>query len=338
MAGCTLDRDQAIDAAAEFEGLPEVSLDSLLGPPFEMRPVQNERTLVSRPTSLSIATDGSVVLADAGEVNVKLYPQGRPDPVVVGGEGDGPGELRRPLTAAFTRDSLLVGDTNAEVHVFTRSGEYQRRFVIEGLSNLWDLAATDDGGILVTGTATDPNESAVLFEVDPDGRIERHWLEARYTVPRGSPSEAEAWRPFRSFHVAVDQGFAFVTSTVSDSLWVADLESGTVARGRIPAPRYEGDLTVPPASAFFALTEFAEGLRYTYAPVPLGDIVLIPFVSGAGDDRTVRTVARLGDGRWVRVTTDDLILTGAAGPSVVGRRGEADDLVILLYSPRRPDL
>jgi hypothetical protein len=189
---------------------------------------------------MAIAPDGRIALADASEGHVLVYAVDGSLQRVIGRKGRGPGELREPRFPAWTPSGLLaVGEGNGQVSVFNRDGGFVRSFQVEALG-LSSLSARSDGGFIAT---TYGNNRGVLIVVDSLGENPRR-LFPRSKPPVVHKPDHPLWNTVTQYWHVLQQDTAFVFATVSDSMWMVDLNSGKVIGTRIPVPEYEP--SVPP--------------------------------------------------------------------------------------------
>lgn len=96
------------------------------------------------------------------------------------------------------------------------------------------------------------------FRADRDGKLIRQYLGIRGVRPEGA-ADSPLWRPSRSFNIALDGYTAYVTATISDTLWTVDLESGRESRTRLALPGYRPPPPIPDRGfrSFTEMREFA---------------------------------------------------------------------------------
>lgn len=233
--------------AALFQGRAVVRLE------------QPDSAPLVRFASLDVSAGGRLVIGDLSETNVKIYgPDGRLLRVL-GRKGHGPGEFEYPAFPRFDGDDIVVADMGSKlVSRFDSAGEFRGHTPIRFLSGMHDFQLLPDGGYLFAGLSTDPTNPAVLFRADRDGKRIRQYLGIRDVTPDGA-ADSPLRRSFRSFHVALDGHTAYVTATVSDTLWTVDLESGRESRTRLALPGYRPPPPIPDRGfrSFTEMREFA---------------------------------------------------------------------------------
>lgn len=136
----TLVSDSAGIRIVEYRGVPPVdtlngSLVLQFGTVDGVGPEQFDRIV-----GMALLSDGSLVVADQGSGEIRVFPRdGRP-PRVMGGKGDGPGEFRTLAGAFVLRDDSILGfdGRGARFAVFTKDGS---------LGRTGSLRAPEVGGI-----------------------------------------------------------------------------------------------------------------------------------------------------------------------------------------------
>jgi len=124
LAGCS-----AADApeAPTARGTTEVPVLTLVGPEWEIGDFEGgtDQTL-DFVADVDRLPDGRVAVVDQGAAQVLVFDDGALDRII-GGEGDGPGEFRRPASAVVDGNSLWVLDgRNMRASVFGPDGTYTR--------------------------------------------------------------------------------------------------------------------------------------------------------------------------------------------------------------------
>ena len=110
---------------------------------------------------------------------------------MVGGSGEGPGELRSPSALHVYRDGGLAVKSTAALDIFAPGGEHQRRVSVSPLAGTprWDAKSFPDGSLVSTVLRFDIERSREgLPQLDPPGRpievfsIEDGQFEVLYTA------------------------------------------------------------------------------------------------------------------------------------------------------------
>jgi hypothetical protein len=108
-----------VDAADREGQRVEVVEDLTIGARGE-----DQRYLFYRPYDIDVAPDGSIYLLDRGNFNVKVFDADGEHVRTFANEGEGPGELSRPIAAAIVGDRYVVND-GATLSVWSLGGEYR---------------------------------------------------------------------------------------------------------------------------------------------------------------------------------------------------------------------
>lgn len=127
---------------------------------------------IGRIYKVLLLPDRGVVIVDDRSQVVRVYASsGRPQQVV-GRAGQGPGEFRRPLSAAIDgRGRLYVSDTNRRIQVFAPSGgeyHYERTLTLEVEAQ--DMCFLGDN-LIVQGLSL--ARQALIHIFDEDGKLVR---------------------------------------------------------------------------------------------------------------------------------------------------------------------
>lgn len=146
-----------------------------------------------RPTSVVASDEGNIYVVDSGNNRVQMFGPDGAFIATIGGEGQGPGELSRPRSAAIVNDQLIVQDSgNQRFSVWTLDGEHvadyggQPLLLLRffGLSN-GDLVYQDRELNRETATSTD-----IVASFSPQGEQRVRFLAGPArglgSPPRGS--------------------------------------------------------------------------------------------------------------------------------------------------------
>lgn len=276
---------------------------------------------------------GRVLLGDASEGNVKLFaPDGRLLRVI-GRKGQGPGEFTAPRYPRFgPNGQIYVADAQEpRVQVFDSTGTLLRATRISGgglIQGFHPVSA--DRYLLVVNRSSDER---VLLEVDAAGKELRRFLRIGQVRPAGQ-RDSPMWPSVRSFFLSVAGDTAYVSSTLSDSVWSVHLPSGTEARTRLAFAGYKApavpDRPPPGVEGLMAWTKtFHTGSTLSTD----GANLYLPYVQGVlnnGDPMLL--LVRVG-GSW-RVMSDAPPIIGAGGGAVIGLLTPGQEQARLgLYAP-----
>jgi len=255
-----------------------------------------------RISGLDRSPEGRLALGDASEGNVKLYSPSGALLGRIGRKGDGPGEFHEPRFPRFATDGRLhIADgANGRVSVFGGDGALVRTLQLGKFTYLTGFEVLPGGRGYVF--ESEDSDGYVLFQSDSTGAIVHRYLRIRDTKPRGQV-DGPFWKNVRGFGLAVRNDSAFVVCTISDTLWMVDLESGNATGLKVTPPGYEiprqpeGNM-----KSIADLMKWSRSLQLAVSVVASGEDIVVNFVTGvlnAGDPNTA--VVRRSDGRWVAV-------------------------------------
>lgn len=187
---------------------------------------QNDSVIIARVSGMDMDSEGRILLADASEANVKLYSRDGRLIRVFGRAGKGPGEFAQPRFPRFGSDGLIhVGDGQATlVHVFREDGTFVRTTPLFQFSPVMGLDLLSTGEYILTAGF---HKTHTLFVVDTSGTLVKALLR-RDRLRATTEPKAPVWRPVTQYWMAVQGDEVVVTTTVSDSLWRVQLETGDV--------------------------------------------------------------------------------------------------------------
>lgn len=168
-------------AGLDLSGSPLVTVGLAEGP---------DEFLLFRVAGAAQLSDGRIVVADGGSLEVRYFDPSGTHLRTVGGRGDGPGELSFVSGIWRTHgDSVLAYDLNRRsMSVFDEQGDYVRSFAVEGTgsTSVTSLAVRGvllDGRLVVVG----PTESQMVggisrnpvatYLLDQNGLTESLWAE-----------------------------------------------------------------------------------------------------------------------------------------------------------------
>lgn len=293
-------------AAPPAEAAPQIGA-AKFGDAFELvRSVtleQSDSALIVRVSGIDVDARGRILIGDVSEGNVKLFsPEGRLLRVI-GRKGSGPGEFEQPRYPRFGPDGLIyVADAqNPRIQVFDTAGRLTASTPVLTVGLIQGFRPLEGRRLLVAAENAEARE--VLLELDMAGEVKRKMLAVGDVRPTGQPDDP-AWRNLRAFSLAVSGDTAFVSNTVSDTLWMVAISSGEVGRVHLPFPGYvqPSPPKAKPAN-IQELVRWSHGFHLSSTVSAAGGGVYLPFVQGVlnNGDPTV-LVARSASGRWLALT------------------------------------
>jgi len=132
---------------------------------------------------LEVGPDGVLHVVDPMEHRIHRFAADGRRLEALGGEGEGPGELRRPAAVAVAGDSLLVADhDNGRVQALSRDGAYRRSWPLPPRANPAFLDLAPDGRY-ATGTLGWSDALVALYA--PDGELLARFGEPAIEPPDG---------------------------------------------------------------------------------------------------------------------------------------------------------
>ena len=138
----------------------------------------------------------------------------------------------------------------------------------------------------------------------------------------------------RSFYVAVTGNTAYVTSTLSDSLWRVDLTSGEIHAEQIPLSRPRFPPPPAHASSILDMKKYMTMIHTMEPPYVTEQGVLITYQNGAVFDAPeVFQGLRRRDGTWVQIS-DPMPAIASNARAVARVAGSGDS--IRIHVERRP--
>lgn len=186
---------------------------------------------------------------------------------------------------------------------------------------MMDFLILPNGNYLIAGRPVAGNDTSILFEVAPTGRLVRRSLAIGALTPPGERRSA-AWEPVRRFSVAASEQAYFGTNTLVDSLWSFDPRSGRVSAAAMPVPGYVPARLPRRTRTNADLYAWTQSFFNVSSVHTTGGFVLIPFVRGTLiDGDPVIYALRRENGSWMALS---------GGPPVLRA---VDGLVIALENP-----
>lgn len=130
--------------------------------------VSTESALVGGLTDMAVGGDGTLYLLDYQSYRVLGVQPPTGDTVVIGREGEGPGEFERPVAMAVSGDTVWVHDTGTgRLQAFATSGAYLDGWTVES-AGLGGGSSVGPGGRLAAATGGIDSSMVALF--DAEGR------------------------------------------------------------------------------------------------------------------------------------------------------------------------
>lgn len=341
LGGCTTEQGTAAPARATLV-------------PFEKVFVLERRFPLRVPADSPIGLPGPLVvwddrlaLLDQLQANVRVFTFDGQQTMTIGRPGDGPGEFRRPLSAAVVSGDLAVLDANrSAVSFFNRSGAYVGGWEAP-LVQPRSLSATPDGkGVLLAARMLGPRQKAdssnapfALHIVSRGG--ER--LESFGVVPR--PSHRYE-RNFNPVSAAIVGSVVVSVSNASNQVEHYDLTQRRSWVRSLGSPLYQGPDW--PERAFsgqggeqLQLTKWANRQTWSLGILPVDStryVVVFSRYDPRTDDRSLYyAVAGLGETPTVTTLPSDVALkvvsAGRALGTLVHDDGSVEVLVYRLALP-----
>jgi hypothetical protein len=191
---------------------------------------------VVRLSGVTWLEDGRIAIADVSEGNVKVYGADGRLLQVIGRRGRGPGEFEQVRYPILLRDGRWVaGEATGVVSFFGADGTYLRRIRLQPNLGISSLSVLPSGRFVVTGW---PYERGVVALYDSTGRELKRFLPMRRPPVTDQPANPR-WSTALQYWSVVRGDEALVLSTLSDSLWKVNLESGHVSASSIALSDYE---------------------------------------------------------------------------------------------------
>jgi hypothetical protein len=277
---------------------------------------------------------GQIVIGDVSEGNVKLFAPDGSLIRVIGRKGRGPGEFTAPRYPRFGPGGrIYVADAqDPRIQVFDSVGDFLGGTRIQEVGVILGFFPLESGNYLVT--VERERDPRVLVEVDSAGRTQREFLSIAGVNPTGQ-KDFELWRNVRSFSLAVSGDTAYVSSTLSDTVWSVHLPSGAETRTRLVFPGY-----APPTPAA-RMPEGIPGLMawsrsFHTSSTLSADArnLFLPFVQGVLNYGDPMLLLMRSAGGW-RVISDAPPVIGAGGGAAIGLLGPGEEEVRLgFFVPR----
>lgn len=297
---------------------------------------QPDSAPIVRISGIDRDVDGRFVVGDVSEGNVKLFAADGRLLRVIGRKGRGPGEFSAPRYPRFGPNGrIYVADAqDPRVQVFESDGTLVSATRIAEAGVVMGFEpVTPDRYLLLVQRGTNDH---VLIEVDRAGRELRTFLDIGKVRPAGE-RDYHLWRNVRSFFLAVSGDTAWVSSTISDSLWAVHLPTGSESRSRLVFEGYEPpSLPQTDPSGIEALMRWNRSFHAGSTLSSHGGTLYLPYVQGVLNEGDPMLLVARTDGRW-QVMEEAPPIIGAGGGSAIGLLSPGEEQVELgLYTPAAP--
>jgi len=300
-------------------------------------PEQTDNTPIVRISGIDMDSLGRLLIGDVSNGSVKLFARNGRLLRTIGRKGRGPGEFEAPRLPRFAPGGrIYVADVSLRrVSIFDTAGVFVKAVSLAGLGDLSGFVVRGrNSWWFATKLGADPH---VLLETDSLGSIRRSLLKIGEVLPQGQRDHS-VWKAVRSFSLAVQADTAFVTCTISDSLWTVDLTTGATKAQRLKIPGYIAP-AVPsaPGRTIAWLQTWYRTFHSTPTVYTVDGGVVVPFVKGVlnyGDSAVVAQRDR--SGRWTAFETTTPLVFGGRSSLLGLAAPQGDSLVMRVYRRTRP--
>lgn len=285
---------------------------------------QPDSAPIVRISGIDVDDQGRILIGDVSEGNVKLFaPDGRLIRII-GRKGSGPGEFTAPRYPRFGPGGMIyVADAqNPRIQVFDTSGTLRHSSPLAEVGVVMGFEPVTTATYLLTVERAENDR--VLVEVDSAGKVRREFLGIGEVRPTGE-GDSQLWRNVRNFFLTVSHDTAYVSSSISDTLWSVHLPSGREARTRVVFPGYiRPSPPRDPPDGIQGLTAWSRSFHTASTLSSTGDGLFLPFVQGVLNNADPMVLlARDGSGVWY-------VVSGA--PPIIGA---GHGRVIALLTPNQ---
>lgn len=207
---------------------------------------ENDQSRVVLPM-VAVGNEGELLAAEMmeGQVNIYNADDGRLRRIL-GGRGDGPGELRMPVSARRTANgSVAVADiAQARITFFPPTGEGEAEMVNAPVEAIVDIQHLEGDRYLLAGLDMNGDPGRFLHLWDRStGRVKRSFL------PMGVPEESRSWASSSVVvGTALEANTIWAVWALSDTLYQFGQDGFLEQRIPLPLPRPIGKLPGPGAS------------------------------------------------------------------------------------------
>lgn len=301
-----------------------------------LTPEQSPANPIVRVSGIDFAPDGRFLIGDASERNVKLFASDGTLLRVIGRSGQGPGEFISPRNPRFGPDGRIhVADAQtARVQVFTPEGDLEKLVTNPDILRIDGFEIRPDHGYVVLV----PSDlyAEVLIQTDWEGVVTSRALPIGRVLPEGG-TDHPAWSSLRSFGLDLRNDTAFVSSSVSDSIWVVALGDESVSATQMRFDEYvrpDFPYDSPPTNTR-ELIDWASSVHMA-ATLSVEDVGLfLPYVQGVliyGDPMIL--LNRNAVGEWYALSGAPPII-GASGSQVIAIQDpDADEISFAIFQRR----
>jgi hypothetical protein len=299
-------------------------------------PEQSPKYPLVRLSGLARAPDGSFLVGDVSEGRVSWFEADGRLRMRIGRSGTGPGEFEEPRLPRFLPDGrLLVADPGARrLHVFSSTGGLVRTVSLAKVGFVGDMEVLS-GGRLLFALQGGSGGKEVLVLTDSLANPIRRYLPIGDVLPDGAAAHP-AWESIEANFMTVRNDTAFVVRSLSDSLWIVDLGTGSIRSLRLVVPGYiKPSLPETFEPGVKGLFKWSSGFHLAVTIHATSRGLYIPFVKGVLNygDPTVLVVQR--DGRWMAFDTRQPLLHASGELLTVLAEPDADTVTLALYTDAR---
>lgn len=309
------------------------TLSELFGTGRQLVLEENDSVVLARIADVALASDGTIMVADMLEGNVKAYDRTGALLSVVGRKGDGPGELRQPYGISLgPHGQIAVADAGSSTSYsrFTASGEFVKRVSLAGYHGGDSFHWISDDSMIVGAIPNSGDSTEVVLKVDMSGRIVGRHLPIGLSPPSGM-SFHPLWSSIQDVNLVVWRDTVFTTSSLHNVLWTLDLATGHTSARKIQFQGYTPP-TAPPENVHSPkdLGAWAGSFHLTQQPVIAMGRLVVPFSIGRGDGRVVTHLVRDPDLGWLIVRGQERIVAGNDS-ALLTFQGEPGGLGVVIY-------
>jgi hypothetical protein len=297
---------------------------------------QNDTALIVRISGIDVAPDGRIAVSDGSEGHVKIFTPAGTLLTILGRKGKGPGEYQVPKFPRFDEyGRLFVADSDLpRIHAYSPSGELESIIQLDGVASIVGFELLPHGEFLVA----DQFDDMLLHRVDSAGQHLASYFQRDVTRPPvADQPESWLWYSLLFYDIAIRRDTAFVVVTLSDSLWMIDLRTGTRSARSLSFPGYEPPRH--PATTEMGLQGVLAWRRQFYGPAFVAAserALLIPFARGFLNDGDPNLLlAVLGERGWIEIeNAPPLLYVGNQLVLALATPGVPDSVVISRYAYR----
>jgi hypothetical protein len=284
-----------------------------------------------------LITPQRIGIVDVSQGNAKLFGRDGALQAVLGRKGEGPGEFESPRYLLEDEGGrIIVGDAGSpRITTFALAGDTVSEIAHPPVPWLGGLDLMSNGSFVMSTSEIGPDADHVVAIMARGGDTITTHFPIGATLPRRA-SHPAPWRSLTVFAATVLADTIFVTSSISDSLWVRS-PTGEMAAYHLQIPDYEmpRDPESPPRS-IADLQAWSGSFHTATRPLAGDGFLLLQFVKGVlnyGDPAIA--VYRDRSGAWFGLDDAPPIVT-AGGREVLAIANPLEDPVRLaIYRARR---